>query len=343
MPTVFAYRERGEGDVGTAPGAATQVKDIRLLLPSDIVEVEGVSVSLKLARYEFRFRLAQAHTAIRELRGLLLWRSQRIISKKKYSSGTAMMTRSNALIADISQRIRDMATKYRRVRDRLVKLGEVLREKKWGEVLKVLKDKHLRSLTTFDVGYGDGKRKLAWIWNIHSSGEKASVAVRNGSLLFLPFLSSVLTHQLLALKIEFCRARARAHRWQEECILLREEMRRVEQFWSHGVRTWQQRAELYEKLQHERLPPSPDIASFPRLVEDEHEQRVGSFQGKIAYARRQATLREDLRQRSALAHAHLIEPLLQMDKGNGVVVDGSVMVEGKGYIPKKKGGKGKPR
>ncbi|KAJ3537092.1 hypothetical protein NMY22_g5739 [Coprinellus aureogranulatus] len=300
MPTVFPYRERGEGDVGTAPGAATQVKDIRLLLPSDIVDVEGVSVSMKLARYEFRVRVAQAHTSIRELRGLLLWRSQRIISKKKYSSGTAMMTRSNTLIAEISQKIRDSATWYRRVRDRLVKLGEVLKEKKWEETLKILKDRHLRSLTTFDVGYGDGKRKLAWIWNLHSSGEKASVAVRNE-------LSSV-------------ERAPRAHRWQEECILLREEMRRVACSFRGlmGRKPGSSGAELYvEASDTSASRQARTIAAFPRLVEDEPQPT-------------------NLRKRSAHAHAHLIEPLLRMDKGNGVVVDGSVMVEGKGYIPKKK-------
>lgn len=105
MPAVLGYREEGTGDVRTAPGAATQVKDLRLLLPSDIVDVDSLSVSLKLARYEFRIQVAQAHSAIRELWGLLLWRSQRLISKKKHSSGTTMMTRSNALIAKLSEKI----------------------------------------------------------------------------------------------------------------------------------------------------------------------------------------------------------------------------------------------
>lgn len=140
----------------------------------------------------------------------------------------------------------------------------------------------------------------------------------------------------LALRIEFCRARARAHRWQEECILLREEMRRVEQFWAHAVKAWNERARMYEKLVVERLPPSADITDFPKLMEAEHRERVGSFYGKIAYARRQAALREQLRQSSVQAHAHLIGPLMQMDKGDGVIADACVMVEGKGrkIVPK---------
>lgn len=49
-----------------------------------------------------------------------------------------------------------------------------------------------------------------------------------------------------ALRIEWCKSRARAHRWQEECILLKEEMRRVIQFhtWQAGV--WEARAKTAE-------------------------------------------------------------------------------------------------
>ncbi|KAJ3528898.1 hypothetical protein NMY22_g9219 [Coprinellus aureogranulatus] len=304
MPGVFTYRQEGDGDVGTAPGAATQVQDIRLLLPSDIVNVEELSLSLKLARFEFRIRVAQAHSAIRELRGLLLWRSQRIISKKKYSSDQ----------------------KYgSEISGHQTASGEAGEHPQGDCMVKGTTGAggwHLRSLTTFDVGYGDGKRKLAWIWNVHSSGEKPSVAVLN------------------TMRIEFSRARARAHRWQEECILLREEMRRVAQFWAHGAKTWTERAELYEKLVEQRLPPSAAVAAFPQLVDDEHNLRVGSFYGKIAYARRQAALRERLRENSVKAHAHLVEPLLHMDKGDGKVLDGTVMVECKGRPPLKKREKG---
>lgn len=219
----------------------------------------------------------------------------------------------------------------------------MLGETEWEKVLKKLKDKQLWSLTTFDVGYGDGKRKLAWFWNVHSSGEKLSVAILNSTCLLSHSLSNI--DQLkIALQIEVCCARARAHQWQEECILLQEEMRRVAQFWLHGHKMWNEWAQLYENLVKQCLPPSADIAAFPQLVEDEHNQRVSSFRGKIAYARRQAALREHLRDATVKAHAHLVEPLCWMDKGDGKAIDGDIMVEGKGYVPEKKKckkGKGK--
>lgn len=46
-----------------------------------------------------------------------------------------------------------------------------------------------------------------------------------------------------ALRIEWCKARARAHRWQEECILLAEEMRRVIQFHRWQANVWERRAD----------------------------------------------------------------------------------------------------
>ncbi|KAJ8693963.1 hypothetical protein PTI98_008899 [Pleurotus ostreatus] len=41
-----------------------------------------------------------------------------------------------------------------------------------------------------------------------------------------------------ALRIEWCKVRARAQRWQEECILLAEEMRRVIAFHQYHADLW---------------------------------------------------------------------------------------------------------
>ena len=45
----------------------------------------------------------------------------------------------------------------------------------------------------------------------------------------------------LALELEWCRAWACAHRWQEECLLLNEEMRRVLAFFKWQVSDWRQK------------------------------------------------------------------------------------------------------
>lgn len=76
----------------------------------------------------------------------------------------------------------------------------------------------------------------------------------------------------LALRIEWCKARARAHRWSEECTLLEEEMRRVIQFNSHMAATWRARAK----------------------VDGFKDMRSAAVEGRIAYASRQAAIRDDL-------------------------------------------------
>lgn len=45
-----------------------------------------------------------------------------------------------------------------------------------------------------------------------------------------------------ALRIEWCKSRARAQRWQEECILLKEEMQRIIRFHIWEAETWTARA-----------------------------------------------------------------------------------------------------
>ncbi len=44
-----------------------------------------------------------------------------------------------------------------------------------------------------------------------------------------------------ALRIEWCKSRARAQRWQEECVLLTEEMRRVQATFQYYAGLWKER------------------------------------------------------------------------------------------------------
>jgi hypothetical protein len=74
-----------------------------------------------------------------------------------------------------------------------------------------------------------------------------------------------------ALRIEWCRSRARAMRWSEEVLLLREEMRRVLQFLEWHAGWWEDRRSLHEGLTSE-------------LAE-----------GMTAYASKQANIRRSIR------------------------------------------------
>lgn len=73
------------------------------------------------------------------------------------------------------------------------------------------------------------------------------------------------------MRLEWYRARARAHRWTEECQLLIEEMRRILAFYQWHESWWREQAER-----------------ITMVTEAERE-------GLIAYAYRQASIRQNMR------------------------------------------------
>jgi hypothetical protein len=357
MPSVVAHRQ----SLDDGAGAGTdEIKGIRLFLPSEIVG--EVPCPPRLIEYEFQYRIVQAHTTLRELKEEIVVRTHMINSKKKYSHGTAQMTRSNTKIQTKSQGIRDIASKYRTIRMKLLALSNVLKDFSWAEVLKELDDADIRGLTSQEVGgdgrerrlqLGEGHKKLTWIWTVVKPVRATSYKgprTRNRPASDVPdddWASESDSDSELegdglegeergehrcyhvddpALRIEFCRTRARAHRWQEECILLAEEMMRVEQFWAWDAARWEQRA----------LDPSVRVAipledsGYPELVERRLEAAELLKTGKVAYALRQASIRRGLESRARANHADLLAALSTFTE-SGVVRDGKVMVECAGY------------
>jgi len=77
------------------------------------------------------------------------------------------------------------------------------------------------------LALGEGQRTLSWIWYSVSEreleGDSRDVAA--------------------ALRVEWAKTRARAHRWREEIVLLEEEMRRALESCLWHSRWWQSRAE----------------------------------------------------------------------------------------------------
>ncbi|KAF8066722.1 hypothetical protein FPV67DRAFT_1768075 [Lyophyllum atratum] len=220
IPGLAGVRARAEREGGDEPVTAV---NIDLLLPSKLT----IPCDTKFLEYEWRLRYAQAHSTLHEIRRAILLRSQMYKSKDTIVRGQRMHTRSLALIATVQSRIKAGAQKYSDVRDALVSLAAKLSKVGWETDLKVLTDPDLRGLTAAENDVGDGRHTMSWIWmttdGINSmQGEGKQEALR----------------------IEWCRARARAHRWQEECLLLEEEMRRVLAFFGYEERRWLERSEV---------------------------------------------------------------------------------------------------
>ncbi|KAK0475605.1 hypothetical protein EDD18DRAFT_1115977 [Armillaria luteobubalina] len=79
---------------------------------------------------------------------------------------------------------------------------------------------------------GEGHREISWIWLQEG-------ALGDGS-------DEGLTQ---AVKLEWLKSRARAHRWREECLLLTEEKRWVQETLLHTARLWDSRGSSWEELE----------------------------------------------------------------------------------------------
>ncbi|KAF6741643.1 hypothetical protein DFP72DRAFT_861712 [Ephemerocybe angulata] len=251
MPFLAAHRKTLEEAGGTE---VPEPHKIELFLPSSVLHLTDIDI--RLLRYEMRYRIAQAHTALRELRGHLLLRTHMIRSKRQYGHGQREGTKSHTLLDDMRRRVASSSAKYRYARQCLEKLSGPCASRIWEKELFPLADEDIKSITAeieddewedfvegkIDrVGLGEGKKSLTWIWR-----NPGAVAAKTAVTTELNSEGDNLDVQV-ALRVEWCKARARAHRFQEECLLISEELRRIKAFWAWEISTWTARAEAMQK------------------------------------------------------------------------------------------------
>ncbi|TFK60104.1 hypothetical protein BDN72DRAFT_779836, partial [Pluteus cervinus] len=242
---------------------ASEPWDVLLNLPSSLPL--SLPCDPNLQDLEWRLRSAQAYTALDELRRSLRLRAYLYIDKDKYSRGQAQNTRSNTLIQNASTKVTAATAKYRAARSALASLSKYYSESSWEKEFPVLADADIRSLQVEPDSNqekrrkkpqpSEGRRKISWIWGVLGDDDSA------------------LNNEELQddLRIEWCKSRARAKRWQEEVLLLQEEMKRVLLFLENEAKTWKFRAGF------------------------QSEEKGMRSEGRCAYALQQAGLREELR------------------------------------------------
>ncbi|KAF8163735.1 hypothetical protein B0H34DRAFT_650742, partial [Crassisporium funariophilum] len=214
FPFIAILRGRADQQGGGKP---LSVQNIELHLPSSLV---GKQVfPMDILRTEWRLRLTHTEESLNDLRGLLLMQSMMQKSKDQHMHGQRQQTRSRGILNGVEERIRAAAAKYRRIREALSQLASPLQERSWETLFLPLDLADAVSLTSMEdtnkkevrknlgTNKSEGRKKLSWIWKVQgmdlSEDERTNIALR----------------------IEWCRARARAHWWQEECVLLNKEMR----------------------------------------------------------------------------------------------------------------------
>ncbi|KAJ7144883.1 hypothetical protein C8R43DRAFT_891041 [Mycena crocata] len=255
---------------------APRAEHIKLYMPSDLLEAERASACLRnLPEMEAKLRSAQCGDALSLIRGRLHAKRHLISFRNENVTGQNNTTKAATLIGQVGDRVMLSAAKYRKARNALIALKGANHAPHFRE----LADDDLRldgdngesdtaakkKLAMISAGRGaraprnapgQSKRLMSWIWTTQaSSGDEEQD------------LHDCESFQLL----EWARAKARKKRWEEEVLLLEEEMRRTLRYLE-----WQ--AEWWDA----RKTPRPDAETGVRA-------------GVRAYAMKQAALHRRLK------------------------------------------------
>ncbi|KAF8138624.1 hypothetical protein EV363DRAFT_1394065 [Boletus edulis] len=259
IPGVAGLREVVQGTRTTRPSDQLQrPQDFPLLLPSSILR--RVSYDRTLEEFEWKLREGQAHDALNELRQALRSRAYMLKFKDRFLRGQGANTRARNCLKSVEAKVNASAKKYRVAHHALVALGGLLGKVGWKNQLRHLADDDIRSMTDgSEEVRSEGRRRLSWIWLVCGYSENDTEDDTGAG-------------PQDAIRIEWCRTRARAYRWTEEVDLLFEEQQRVLRFFDWHAEWWASKVNA-------------------RVVDD-----AALMEGLLAYAERQVSIRRSLKE-----------------------------------------------
>ncbi|KAJ6477917.1 hypothetical protein C8R47DRAFT_984594 [Mycena vitilis] len=252
-----------------------KAEDVSLHLPSALSAEERAGGCVRgLPMMEARLREAQCNDALVKLRALLHSKGHLLVFRNENLTGQGATTRSQSLVARVGARVTQHHKKYNQARRTL----RALRGDGYAPHFQKLRTSDLtldaeekesdsvarRKLSRLGGGsHGRAPRNapaadkpLSWIWKTPGISEATEKNVHE------------------ALRVEWCRAKARKNRWEEEVNLLREEMKRVLRYLAWAAAFWEELAEV---------PIAWDELSAP------------TQHGKAAYAAKQAAWLRELK------------------------------------------------
>ncbi|KAJ7100996.1 hypothetical protein C8R43DRAFT_1141258 [Mycena crocata] len=216
---------------------ATPIKaeDTRLYMPSELSDWEQQNGCQRgLVKIEVALREAQCRNALVAVRKQLHAKRHLIGFRDTHITGQVKATKARTLIGEVGERVDASAAKYRQGRTALDNLVDedgvpYLQSMAHFKPLKAadlaLDNEVIESdtaarkkLSLIAAGKGvrtprhiagSSKRVLSWIWTANGATGKEEEDLHE------------------SMRVEWCRAKARKVRWEEEVLLLREEMRRV--------------------------------------------------------------------------------------------------------------------
>ncbi|KAE9398540.1 hypothetical protein BT96DRAFT_994741 [Gymnopus androsaceus JB14] len=256
--------------------------NIPLLLPSEIIN-HGGTCSKTLLDIEWCLRYAYCHDSLEQMQKHLLSRTGLIAYKLKYLHGQYNGTRSSQTVNAISTKINACATKYRvsfAMVDKHAKavgcVASGLRKLN-PEDIRGIERNALHNQWKMDV-------TLSWIWYAMGVNFEDDEAVHDN------------------LRISWCKALARAHQWQEECLLIQEEMRWLLVTFEKQALEWERRSTNSWNAQFRNMTPEV-------------------IEGCAAYTARQTSLRRNL---AVFCQSKWLKVLQELAMGpRGIALDNS--------------------
>ncbi|KAK0444170.1 hypothetical protein EV421DRAFT_1903278 [Armillaria borealis] len=235
------------------------VEDRKLWMPSELDPTLRVKGCLSgVADIETKLHEAQCQDALSSLRSTLRARHSLFSRRNKNFRGQKQNTRVADTAHRLDRQCRLAGAKYNAARAALISLKgpgtweTELRELRnsdmvslHGSLLEIDKDneedddaegnkRKKRPKTGPPKEAGEGHREISWIWMQEG-------ALGDGS-------NKDLNH---AIKLEWLRSHARAHRWREECLLLTEEKRHVLKTFTYEAERWDQQQSGWPDLDRE--------------------------------------------------------------------------------------------
>jgi hypothetical protein len=256
---------------------------VRLFLPSDILDAKKRvrACAMGMPAVEADLRVGEACEALNALRQGLRTRTMTNRFRLRHCTGQRMLTRGQGILRQINLKIHKAKLRYRYVRNALKRLKG---DGPWERELRVLEDNDVRALNeraltdeeaeqrkavhdyediaeeggvaAFGVvALGEGRRTLSWIWYSARPEEPTEVELVEGTPSRTAFLSLVLLliDNLLALRVEWCKAYARMRRWREDVVLVEEEMRRTIEYGHWAGHEWARRVDARAGVEEELL------------------------------------------------------------------------------------------
>ncbi|KAI9069581.1 hypothetical protein FKP32DRAFT_1608330 [Trametes sanguinea] len=239
------------------------IEDVRIGLPSEIAPAHRSSVcSSRLSDMEAHLREAQCRDALHDLRNKLHVIDHLYRYKQTNVRHQGPNTRVRADLASQDLKKDRAAEKYRHARRAKLALSG---PGAWELELRVLEDHDIRMIEEDDPQELERRKRKRGDKGVVSEGHRTLSWIWRGSDTNNP-------HQLTdSIRIEWLKSRARKMRWEEECALLPEEMRRVLVTLKYEEGEWLKR----------RATRSPAECSIK--------------EGLVAYATKQALIRRRMR------------------------------------------------